>query len=174
MVFVREFLDTIREFIELGGPVLYAVMAVLFLMWTFIIERFWYVYFVYPRERERVLTAWRERFDQESWYARRIRELWISQTAIELGRGLSFIRTCVAVCPLLGLLGTVTGMILVFDVMAIVGTGNARAMADGVSQATVPTMSGMVAALSGIYFADRLERLHREETEFLEDEMRHA
>ncbi|MDW8478919.1 MAG: MotA/TolQ/ExbB proton channel family protein [Xanthomonadales bacterium] len=108
------------------------------------------------------------------WYARRIRELWISQTAVELSRGLSFIRTCVAVCPLLGLLGTVTGMILVFDVMAIVGTGNARAMADGVSQATIPTMSGMVAALSGIYFADRLERLYREETEFLEDEMQHA
>jgi biopolymer transport protein ExbB len=71
------------------------------------------------------------------------------------------IKTLVAVCPLLGLLGTVTGMIEVFDVMAMVGSGNARAMASGVYMATIPTMAGMVAALSGVYFIARLERLAR-------------
>ena len=63
-----------------------------------------------------------------------------------------------AVLPLLGLLGTVTGMIAVFDVMAFAGTGNARLMAGGVSKATIPTMSGLVAALSGLYFAAWLEK----------------
>ena len=47
----------------------------------------------------------------------------------------------------MGLMGTVTGMIEVFDVMAISGSGNPRSMAAGVSKATVPTMAGMVAAL---------------------------
>ena len=45
------------------------------------------------------------------------------------------IRALVALCPMLGLLGTVTGMIEVFDVMAIAGSGNARGMAAGVSKA---------------------------------------
>ncbi len=63
-----------------------------------------------------------------------------------------------AVCPLLGLLGTVTGMIHVFDVMAIQGSGNARAMAAGISMATTPTMAGMVVALSGLFFSSRLQQ----------------
>ena len=64
----------------------------------------------------------------------------------------------IAICPLLGLLGTVTGMIEVFDVMAMLGSGNPRAMAAGVSKATIPTMAGMVVALSGYYLNIRLKR----------------
>jgi len=83
------------------------------------------------------------------------------------------IKTCIAVAPLFGLLGTVTGMIHVFDVMAALGTGNARAMASGVSAATLPTMSGMVVALSGIYFGQSLERQAKVVVEELEDELVH-
>ena len=60
-------------------------------------------------------------------------------------------------CPLIGLLGTVTGMIFVFETMAQQGTGNPRLMAAGISQATIPTMAGMVAALSGVFFSSRLD-----------------
>lgn len=173
MVGLRNFLDTIQGFIELGGPVLYGVLVVLLLMWTFILERYWFMYVVFPKRRQAILAAWDARLDTTSWYAHRIRERWISEASVELGQGIQFIKTCVAVCPLLGLLGTVTGMILVFDVMAVVGTGNPRAMADGVAQATIPTMSGMVAALSGIYFSDKLERSVDEEVERLEDLLQH-
>ncbi len=54
----------------------------------------------------------------------------------------------VAICPMLGLLGTVTGMISVFDVMATQGSSQPRLMASGISLATLPTMAGMVAALA--------------------------
>jgi biopolymer transport protein ExbB len=66
---------------------------------------------------------------------------------------------------MLGLLGTVTGMIEVFDVMALSGGGNTRAMASGVSKATIPTMAGMVAALSGIILILQIERFAENETE---------
>ena len=79
------------------------------------------------------------------------------------------IKVLIAICPLLGLLGTVTGMIAVFDVMTYSGGGNARAMAGGVSMATIPTMAGMVAALSGVYFGTWLEHKAQVETEKLED-----
>lgn len=86
-----------------------------------------------------------------------------------LTRGLRPLATIAQVAPLLGLLGTVTGMIAVFDVMTYSGSGSARAMASGVSMATVPTMAGMVAALSGVYFGTWLEHRALVETEQLED-----
>jgi biopolymer transport protein ExbB len=55
-----------------------------------------------------------------------------------------------AVAPLLGLLGTVTGMITTFDVISEFGTGNARALASGISEALVTTQSGLVAAVPGL------------------------
>ena len=72
---------------------------------------------------------------------------------------------------LLGLLGTVTGMISVFEVMAVSGTGNARSMAAGVSRATIPTMAGMVGALSGVFLVTVLTRTVKRRIQFLEDEM---
>ena len=81
------------------------------------------------------------------------------------------IKTLVAVCPLLGLMGTVTGMIEVFDVMAISGSGNARSMASGVSKATIPTMAGMVGALSGVFLITVLNQKISKESEELEDHL---
>ena len=66
-------------------------------------------------------------------------ELKLSEAALKempgLTKGLLFIKVVSVVAPLMGLLGTVTGMIQVFEVMAIQGTSNARSMAAGVSQA---------------------------------------
>jgi biopolymer transport protein ExbB len=81
------------------------------------------------------------------------------------------IQTLVALCPLLGLLGTVTGMVEVFDVMAIAGSGNPRAMASGVSRAILPTMAGMVAALSGFILSVQLQRRADRAMHALEDQL---
>ena len=70
---------------------------------------------------------------------------------IQINKNMTMIQTCVMLAPLFGLLGTVTGMIEVFQVMAFNGGGDARAMAGGVSKATLPTMAGMVVALSGVF-----------------------
>jgi biopolymer transport protein ExbB len=83
------------------------------------------------------------------------------------------IRTLVAMCPLIGLLGTVTGMISVFETMATQGTGNARLMAAGISMATIPTMAGMVAALSGLFVSSRLESKAKYARESLIDSLPH-
>lgn len=173
MLGLPNILDSIRDFIELGGPVLYGIMAVLLLMWTFIIERYWYLRVVYPGFLEKTVSVWDARIDTRSWYAKRIREQLISEAEAELRQNVALIKTLVALCPLFGLLGTVYGMIQVFDVMAVAGTGNARAMAAGVSQATIPTMAGMVAALSGVWFATNLEVKAANETERLEDLLQH-
>jgi Biopolymer transport proteins len=71
----------------------------------------------------------------------------------------------------MGLLGTVTGMINVFDVMAITGTGNARAMASGISMATVPTMAGMVVSLIGLYFKTRFDSMAKKQLDIFKDQL---
>ena len=169
MIWFYDALASIRSFMDLGGNVLYAIMVVLFLMWTFIFERLWYLYRIHPQSRQAILSAWQTRTDTTSWYARRIREEMISKTSIALKSNIGLIKALIAICPLLGLMGTVTGMVSVFDVMTYSGTGNARAMAAGVSMATVPTMAGMVAALSGVYFGTWLEHKASTETEALSD-----
>ena len=73
--------------------------------------------------------------------------------------------------PLLGLLGTVTGMIEVFNVMAVTGGGDAKSMAGGVERSTIPTMAGMVAALSGLFANTYLQRITTREQQLLTDQL---
>lgn len=163
----------ILSFIEMGGPVLWAIMVILFFMWLVIIERVWYYQISFPRLKKSIMNEWDERRDTESWYAKRIKEELISKANIELKTSLGFLDALVAISPLLGLFGTVYGMLGVFDIMAIEGTSNARAMAGGVAKATIPTMAGMIAALSGVFFTTYFKHKARTETEKLEDSLHH-
>ena len=171
MQYIDVFFSDIRSFLESGGTVLYWIMVAVFGMWVLIIERFWYFASGHPKQVAQTLKVWHARSDHKSWYAHRIRESMISQVSQNLNRGIPLIKTFVALCPLIGLLGTVTGMIEVFDIMALTGSGNARAMASGVSKATLPTMAGMVGAISGIFFATRLDRYAKAKTEEVADHL---
>ncbi len=148
----------IRDFMELGGPVLNAIALVTFWMWILIIERIIFFRTEFPRRVASENQVWQDRQERKSWYARQVRAGMISRLTMAAGGSTPMIKTLVALCPLLGLVGTVTGMIDVFDVLAISGTGNARSMAAGVSKATIPTMAGMVGALSGVFAAALLSR----------------
>ena len=110
-----------------------------------------------------VTSVWEGLEDKSSWFAEVERKKLISQVEIEMLKNLKIIPVIIALLPMFGLLGTVTGMIQVFDVMAYLGSGNPRAMADGVSAATIPTMSGMVIALIAIPFATQLDRRYKKE-----------
>ena len=72
---------------------------------------------------------------------------------------------------MLGFLGTVTGMIEVFYVMAVTGGGDAKQMSGGVARATIPTMAGMVGALSGIFMSNILKVRTNREVQLLEDHL---
>ena len=67
-----------------------------------------------------------------------------------LNRGLPTVAVLAAVSPLLGLLGTVTGMIETFQVISVFGTGNAAAMANGISIALITTEVGLLVAVPGL------------------------
>jgi len=171
MLALKDAFDLIQAFMERGGNVLFMILAVTFIMWVLIVERLWYFTLEYRKQKNRVIDAWESRSERKSWYAHKIREAMISEINTELSQNIGTIKTLVALCPLVGLLGTVTGMIEVFQVMATQGSSNARAMAAGVSKATIPTMAGMVAALSGLFLSTYIERRAQRESERLEDSL---
>ena len=163
--------EAIRDFLELGGDVLFLIGILMVVMWVMIFERLIYFAFNHRTVVKNTVDAWNARSERKSWNAHRIREAMISEVRLTSNRFLGLIQACVALCPLLGLLGTVTGMVGVFEIMAILETGNARAMADGVSKATVPTMCGMVAALSGLFISFWLVKKAQSEVQLLSEHM---
>ncbi len=167
---VRVYGDLVA-FLETGGNVLFVIMIVTFFMWLLIVERYWYFWTTHPGLVKKAQSAWDARSDHRSWHAHQIRNLLISEVKQETRRGIEMIKTMVAVAPLFGLLGTVTGMVEVFEVMAVTGSSNARAMASGVSKATLPTMAGMVASLSGLYFSSQLEQRANREVDKVADHL---
>ncbi|MEZ4386554.1 MAG: MotA/TolQ/ExbB proton channel family protein [Candidatus Krumholzibacteriia bacterium] len=74
---------------------------------------------------------------------------------------LAMIAILAAIAPLLGLLGTVLGMIETFEVIALFGTGNAKAMAGGISVALVTTQAGLLVAIPGMIVSGALVRRAR-------------
>ena len=156
MQFAIDIYEAVRDFLELGGSVLVVIAWTIFLMWGLILERIMFFRTRLKRLMNEAIAVWESRVERRSWEACQIRELLVSNIKMAANAGLPMIKTLVALCPLLGLLGTAAGMIEVFDVMAVTGTGNARATAAGVSKATVTTMAGMVGALSGVFFASAL------------------
>ncbi|MGV0005316.1 MAG: MotA/TolQ/ExbB proton channel family protein [Candidatus Porifericomitaceae bacterium WSBS_2022_MAG_OTU9] len=164
-------LEAVRDFFELGGMVLVVIAALMLCMWLLIFERVMYLWFRHPQLCRQALALWQARQERSSWQALRIREMLISTTSQQLEKRVHLIHTCIILFPLLGILGTVTGMVQVFEVVAISGAGNPRSMAAGVSMATVPTMAGMVAALSGLAVSAWLQSRTANERELLGERM---
>ena len=162
---------SLNDFLERGGVVLFVVMAAAFLMWALILERVFYFRLSHKGVADEAIEKWNQRVDHSSHYAHWIRDMLISQVRTEASRYTILLKAVVALTPLLGLLGTVTGMVQVFDLMALTGSSDAKAMSAGVSKATIPTMAGMVVSISGLLATMDLDRTVRREVAKVEDKM---
>jgi len=171
MLNLIEALEDIRAFIDSGGPILIVIAGLTFLMWTLLFERFWFYKGALGKVVDQTLERWEARPERNSWNAHKIRDAMISRVSERINANLDLLGTMVALCPLMGLLGTVTGMIDVFNVLAVTGGGDAKSMAAGVSRATIPTMAGMVAALSGVFGTTYINKIAQRENQLLEDHL---
>jgi biopolymer transport protein ExbB len=170
--------DATLAYLHQGGWVMWPLAGVCLVMWTLIVER-WLVLRVRQRgDLDVAGTLAVCRGEQEpprsqalraslaasfaaarTGRARLDREI-LAQVARPLEQDLDVRHAAIAVlasvAPLLGLLGTVLGMIETFHVISDVGTGNARALAGGISVALVTTQTGLLVAIPGLLVASRL------------------
>lgn len=159
----------VKALISAGGLSVVWIFLAGVAMWTLVFERYWYFQRVLPQLAAEMLATWRARTDHKSWYARQIRTAMISRLSVGMTRNFQVLRVLVPLCPLLGLLGTITGMLEVFDAMAARGSADARAMASGVSQAMTCALTGLAVSLTGLYPVHYFQSRARIEAELMAD-----
>lgn len=145
----------LEEFFYRGGPVMVLLALASVLLWSCLLEHRWYLWRVLPRLRQRAGAL--AQHPTDGW-ADALRRMTLSQCARQLQRSLPLARTLVVVCPLLGLLGTVLGMIQVFETLSLLGSPDPSALSNGISRAVLTTMAGLVVALPAMYMVSRTER----------------
>ena len=165
------FVEGTRELVRDGGPFVAWIFASGVLMWALILERYWFFSRELPKQAAALRAQWQARPERTSWCARQIRQAMISRLNAAMTSGFPVLQVLVPMAPLLGLIGTVSGMLEVFDSMALRGNADARSMASGVSEAMICTMTGLAVSITGLwpvhYFRTRATR----ETELLADKL---
>lgn len=164
-------LDSLNAFMEQGGWLMYAIAILTLWMWVLVFERVLFFKGALKADVQQSLSLWEARAERKSWNAHQIRTAMISRMNEKIDANMDMITALVAMCPLMGLLGTVTGMIEVFSVLSLTGGGDAKSMAGGVSKATIPTMAGMVAAISGVFANTYLQRISGDEKSLFADHL---
>ncbi|MBI2382448.1 MAG: MotA/TolQ/ExbB proton channel family protein [Gammaproteobacteria bacterium] len=174
------------ERIEQGGAVGYVIMAIGAVGLLIALFQSIYLWFVGGRmERQlddihhpsasnplgRVLSVYRQARDAED---AEMLELHLSEAVLKetprLERFQSALRLFTAVAPLLGLLGTVTGMIVTFQAITAFGTGDPKLMAGGISQALVTTVQGLVVAIPILFLNTLLSARSRALVQILDEQ----
>ncbi len=170
------------DYMQAGGLVMRPLAAISIVMWLLIVERVLFVRRLNrkgmssqeawqhvkdgaipdPRQHGGAVSLLVSRFIGARSGDDRMDCHILDETVMCLNRSLfsnlSVIGVLAAIAPLLGLLGTVTGMISTFDVLAVFGTGNAKAMAGGISEALITTQTGLLVAIPGLYMKGFLDR----------------
>jgi len=182
MIFFQDYSDTMMDYLAGGGIVMVPLAALSVAMWLLIINRALYFrrlnlgkltpagaleHIAQQRRpdsrRYRGAIGLLVRTFMEKAAGRRELDRYILDETVvvltrSLDRHLAVIGVLAAIAPLLGLLGTVLGMITTFDVIAVYGTGNAKAMAGGISAALITTQTGLLVAIPGMYMKNFLVR----------------
>ena len=172
----------LEEYIAAGGVVMIPLLAVSTIMWILIVNRMFFFRRLYRKnmKRERaarylqegeipdpkdyrgviamLVTEFQKRRTGDIEVDRPILDETVMSVVSNLERYLAVIAVLAKASPLLGLLGTVTGMIATFDIISVFGTGNARAMASGISEALITTQTGLLIAIPGLYACNWLNR----------------
>lgn len=176
-------MGALQDFLARGGPILtYFIIPATFIMLALILERLFYFRLAHGAVAKDAISEWRSRSDsisrdanlspsQKKTFASWTRDKLISEVRGKAEQNIIFAKLMVALAPLLGLLGTVTGMVEVFDVLAITSGTDPRAMSSGVSRATIPTMAGMVASIVGVIFTSGMTRKANRLVQLTADEM---
>ncbi len=118
----------------------------------------------------RVLSVWAENEEADVETLELKLDEVIMRESSKLGRLLWVIKVVSVLSPLMGLLGTVTGMIQTFQSIMLYGAGDPKLMAGGISQALVTTMLGLIVAIPLVFLHAWLASSSKSVVEVLEEQ----
>lgn len=148
------------EFLTQSSGVLLAIFLVSLLMWFLILDRYWYLLFRKKQFVGKTIQDWETTIPGKTvWEQLAIRDCYISQFRHTMGANVEMIKALVSISMLLGLLGTIVGMIHVFENLVLTELTGVRGLVNGVSQTIIPAMAGLMVSLSGLYFVMQIEKL---------------
>ena len=177
------FIADAYEYLRPGGAVMIPLILTSLCMWALIVDRI--IYFrridkndvdlkqavemldrnLAPKTSNGLRSRFMANFLKERTGSRKvdlgILDLCVIRQRPYITRYLAVIGVLAAIAPLFGLLGTVIGMVTTFEVIALFGTGNAKAMAGGISEALITTQSGLLVAIPGLFMSAFLMRRAR-------------
>jgi len=159
----------VSQLVIAGGPLVGWILLAGITMWTLIFERLWFFRTQLPGMVRELLGQWQSRPEHHSWSSHQIRKTMISRLNGAMAENMPVLKVLIPMCPLLGLVGTVHGMLEVFDSMSILGSADARTMASGVSKAMNCTMTGLAVSITGMYPVFYFQSAIRKQTELLAD-----
>jgi biopolymer transport protein ExbB len=168
---VSNVVAAVSDLVEQGGVFVYLIFLTGLILWTLVFERWWYFARILPKDTKAAIDKWQARTDHVSWSARQIRQATISRLNAAMTGNFPLMQVLVPLSPLLGLIGTVSGMLEVFDSMALRGSADARTMASGVSHAMICTMSGLAVSITGLYPNHYFRSRAKRETELIADKL---
>jgi len=135
-----------------GGPVLFALFFISFLIFFIFVNKYTFIYFDKSEWFTEKLDNFIKNNPPEFFSLKQVQKTYISELNRVSNTNIKLLDGLIGMCPMIGLLGTVYGMIEVFEVLSFLGTGNPRAMSSGVAKATIPTMASMVITIFSLYF----------------------
>lgn len=141
-----------------GGPVLYILFGLTFLIFTLLVDKYLFIFVQSKTWVNAKFASFVNLNPPSSTKYKFVEATLISNVKRKTASNIKVLDGLIGMTPMIGLLGTVYGMIEVFEVLSFMGTGNPRAMSSGVAKATIPTMAGMVISLFGLYFRQDLNQ----------------
>ena len=142
-----DFIRTFNNFIDQGGPIVFVLFFISIYLFVLLAAKFKFLFFEIA-DIQKSFESKVNSIEKDEFYLLNLSIQKADFKSVVL-KDFTTIQILITLCPVLGLLGTVTGMIEVFDVVSFFGTGNARALASGITKATLPTMTGMAIILLG-------------------------
>lgn len=149
--------ETLLGFLLRGGFLMWPLLGLLFWFNALLLERYWYLWRIWPLRRDSYLRQSPRQGDSLAWM-RRQRAVCLSAARYELQGGLRLARDLIKLCPMLGLLGTVSGMLQVFDALWLGVPPSDPEVGSAIARACLTTLMGMGAALLGWLLHSRLQR----------------
>ena len=150
-----------------GGPVLYLLFGLTFLIFLLLIDKYIFIFIQSRTWVKEKFSSFMKINPPSSTKYKFVEATLISNVKRKTASNIKILDGLIGMCPMIGLLGTVYGMIEVFEVLSFLGTGNPRAMSSGVAKATIPTMASMVITLFGLYFRQDLTYRINKSTELM-------